>query len=238
VVRGSVALPSIGSVAVTGTTAYVTTPEGVQIIDASRPDHLQIAGLMPGVVGRFAVAGDHGFILNKKEVQGIDVSHPLAPVLGGKVYLQFEPENFAVSSTRACMSTFYGPLAVIDISKPEDPLIQFQQIDWDYIAAMAIENDILYAFSSHYGNYLGAYDISIDWPRGLGHIDLAGGHGSLTAAGGYLYSTGGEIFDIRNYGPPRIVGVMPVSGAIAIADGKIFAGSWDGLRIMPVQCPH
>jgi hypothetical protein len=238
VVRGSLALSSIGSVAVTGTTAYVTTPEGVQIIDASRPDHLQIAGLMPGVVGRFAVAGDHGFILNKREVQGIDVSHPLAPVLGGKVYLKFEPENLALSSTRACMATYYGNLAVINISKSEDPLIQFQEIDWNYISTMAIENDILYAFSSHYGSYLGAYDISIDWPRGLGHVDLPGGNGSLTAADGYLYGAGGEIFDIRNFGAPRLVGVMPVSGAIAIADGKVFAGSWDGLRVMPAQCPH
>ncbi len=176
-------------------------------------------------------------MLDRYELRCLDLSNPTAPTVGGKVTLRFFPDNFAMSSSLACISAGYGAFAVVDISMPEDPLIQLQTGDWDWISGMTIENNLLYQ-TTWRESALRIYDLSNpNWPQHLGSIHLRNAvWGGSIARNGYVYA-GGTIVDVRDPARPRLIGSMPAGGgSMAFADGKIFLGGPDGLKIMPAQC--
>jgi hypothetical protein len=106
--------------------AYIADVNGgLQIVDVSVPAHPVIvsSAAMPGEhAHEVTVRGDLAFVTTTDplaeagHLQVVDVSNPRAPYVRGALSL-FAPEGSALEGDHAYVSTYYGGLQVVDLSR-------------------------------------------------------------------------------------------------------------------------
>jgi hypothetical protein len=103
---------------------YITTANGLSVVDASEPTAPRLAGGYSGPRLRggrqFAMQWRYGFVTDEEGVKVFDTSDPAAPRFVASVALN-HAEGLYVARTYLYVANGADGLAIIDIKNPEDP---------------------------------------------------------------------------------------------------------------------
>jgi hypothetical protein len=113
------------SMAIAGTVAYVTSPQGLVILDLDNPLHPKVlARVDQGLKAPHAVAVQfrYAFVVDDEGLKVVDVTAPATPRLVSGATVPFQhAHNLYLARTYAYVAAGPDGLAIVDIEKPEQP---------------------------------------------------------------------------------------------------------------------
>ncbi|OQX01839.1 MAG: hypothetical protein BWK80_59135, partial [Desulfobacteraceae bacterium IS3] len=249
------------SVAVSGTTAYVTDRERwnsysgsqLHIIDVSNPttiigsaDTRNRLAWDVAVSGTFAYIADSDVTDGKGGLQIIDIKDPANPEIIGSVATPGEASDAAVSvsGTTAYVANWYGGLQIIDVKDPANPQI-IGSIDtlW-YAKGVAVSGTTAYVADGDSG--LQIIDVKDPAkPRIIGSIDTPGFAEGVVVSGAFAYvadsDSGLQIIDIKDPANPRIISSIDMPGSardVAVSGTTAYVADGDSvLQIIDIRDP-
>jgi hypothetical protein len=108
-----------------GTTAYVTTPSGLKVLDLDDPLRPRIVARVGApLVSPLAVAVQfrYAFVLDQEGLKVLDVGNPAAPKVVEGAFVPFAAaHNLYLARTYAYVAAGKAGLAIVDIERPEKP---------------------------------------------------------------------------------------------------------------------
>ncbi len=164
VAMGSTPAPGQNNdIVVSGNHAFVTSNDGLEIINIQYPTAPYVVGSLPSLdVDRgLAVSGKHVFIASEDSgLVVVDVSVPSTPVRVGHLPLPLYTRDVAVIGDLAYVAS-YDHLRVVDVSDPTDPqLIGSAALPAGYSTTLAVAGNHAYLGAVSSGRGLHAFDVS------------------------------------------------------------------------------
>ncbi|MEZ4396165.1 MAG: FlgD immunoglobulin-like domain containing protein [Candidatus Krumholzibacteriia bacterium] len=150
--------------------------------------------------------------------------------------------HVAVSPPRAYLSCRWAGLVLVDVSRPEKPLLAGAVPALGHAHQTAIEGNLAYVAAEDDG--LQIVDITEpDATIVIGSAPTPGSAQSLALDGGRAYVVDGDglrILDVSAPAAPLLLGGLEVDGyatGVAVADGRVLVGTGNALLVVDVDDP-
>jgi hypothetical protein len=204
--------PELPLPAFVGQTAYLSSPEGLRIIDASEPSHLTEVGQSdtPLSGANVQVAGAHLVLHVRRGFQVLDVTTPAAPRSVGTSWVSLERVSSELTIVEnAAFDSWVGErgaagLRVIDLSNPSLPVeVRSLFLTYPGFRALAGAEGFIYALSRRETIIMDVRDPSR--PEQVGTMsELVGMSGMVTRDARLFvgHESGFSIMDIANPAEP------------------------------------
>lgn len=113
-------------ITIAGTIFYISTPKGVVVLDMDDPLHPKVAARIPLPDPRAtAVQFRYLFVADKRGLSVVDVTHPRAPrIVANAVVPMKNAHRVYVARTMAYVAAGEQGLAIVDVEKPEQPVLR------------------------------------------------------------------------------------------------------------------
>jgi len=145
---GARGLAHAGSLAFIADDDAPETSGGLRIVDVSDPQNPALLGQVDLQSGAndVALAGGYAIVVSDGVVRAIDVSDPAKPFIAGALELPGNPvaEFVTADGARAYLSTEDNGLLIIDVSNPEDLMLQGQSATIASLRGADVSDDIAY----------------------------------------------------------------------------------------------
>jgi len=216
--------------------------DGLRVFDVSNPSAPVAAGALalPGSTAKLEVVGTTAYVVDRgirreafRALRVIDVSNAAAPVELGAVEFTDWPFGCRIPGIAVAQQLAYvtcGGLYVVDVSDPTQPTLiygdrYFHNLDRSSIHVVGDRAYIGDSWS------LFVYDIS-DPTQAVRIYETLGGGWAIVVEDGLAYSAsygGLSVHDLAGPLPAVLLGGYPsVWNGLAIADGLVFGGTYDG----------
>jgi len=260
------------SMAVSGRFIFLADPGGpgtsgsLKIFDVADPVHPKLTGYFDGVnqpAGAMTVDNRLAYVTSDDGLAIVDISEPTAPSRAGLYMLDRLPDlgrDIVVSGSYAYIADGWSGLLVVDISRPNNPLI-VSSLDTAGIAwGLALDGNLVYVADEYNG--LRVIDISNPInPVEVGFYDLPGQFEffhNVTIADKYAYVADGgyeageiglRVLNVSNPAKPTAEGYltlkMPeqerpfarIEDVVVAGDYAYVAAGTAGLRVIDVTEP-
>ena len=232
------------NVVISGEWGYVADMSSLLVIYIATPNPF-IVGSVPGTqVFDVAVVGNYAYVVSgANDLQVVDVSDPLSPVVVGSASIPGGPGHVVVSGNYAYVTEFLMGLTIVDISNPTSPQIMSTGLDNGEITEIVVEGTHAYLAASDKG--LQVVDVSNPAaPFLVGTVDTPLAATGIAVAGNFAYVGDGgggiQVIDISNPSSMFIQGCAYTSEFNGVAVGEEYVyvvGHFEGLKIFPTQCP-
>ncbi|NJL59402.1 MAG: hypothetical protein HC887_06930 [Desulfobacteraceae bacterium] len=240
------------SVAISGSTAYVTNSDvidftvrgGLQVIDVSNPANPKIIGYVNTQEAAISVAisGSTAYVTDLNlngsgSLQIIDISNSVTPKIIGNIKTQGEARTVAISGSIAYVADSSVGLLAIDVSNPENPKI----ISTGNMPAysVALSDSIAYVSGNR-----GLQVMDVSNPANPKIIGASYGEdyivGNIIISDSIIYGAkqdgGLKIIDVSNPSTPLLIGTIGITTYNAALIGKnvLIASDNNGLIIEPL----
>ena len=240
----------VRAIAVVGDTAFIGATDTFRAIDITDPsDLVQLDSIDTqdggaGVVHDVVVRNDYAFATESfRDLLVFDVSDPgdLSEVANAGLGVGESSLRIALAGTVACISTNSSHVRFVDISNPEDPVVDsaVYEPDGNGVLGMVVSGDYLFATTteglesvslSPLSGTLNSEEIVGD---GMGEGILQGAR-DVTLQGDYAYvvsANGVGVVDVSNPLAMELVGELSLpEGAtdVAVAGGLLFVADTSG----------
>jgi hypothetical protein len=237
-----------GSVAISGSYAYVTSGAGLKVVDIADPETPRVVGevgLQPTFTQSIAVSGGYVYVPDSEAgLRIVDVSDPTAPVEVGFLDTQGRAVGVAVEGEYAYVADWFMGLRVVSIATPSQP-VEVGSVDTPGNAGgVAVAGGYAYVADDTGG--LRVIDISTpSAPFEVGSVDTPGNAYYIALAGDYAYvadyGAGLRVINISDPANPVEVGSLDTPGAawcVAVVEGYAYvADDTEGLRVVDISTP-
>lgn len=248
-----------GKVAISdsGTYAFVTTStSGVRVVRVSNPYVPQVVSVMiprdfmgnANTVNDVAVSGRYAYLADSRGLTIFDIFSISAPIQKGDLWTE-GASAIAVSGQYAYVASGGASqtLYAIDVTDPNSPSITYIEMATPNMDDLAISGSYLYGMS-WFGGQVYVFSLADPAvPTYVGTITLPSGAGNgVTAAGNYLYATGGYsglyIYNVANPAAPVLTGTYSEPGwyaeGVTVSGTRAYVnGGRNGLRVLDVATP-
>ena len=239
------------SVALSGNFACVAEgAEGIQVVDVSDPNNPEIVGTaaLPGSAKDIVVFDDLAYVAALGDgLLIVDISEPAIPALVGSLVVGGESiRRVVVADGRAFLATYPTGLLIVDVSSPSQPTEQGALATPG--RAYDVEVRGSYAYVADYEQGLHVIDVSnpnSPWIVGSAAMPSVAYRVAVSGPTAYVADlfTGLYVVDVSVPSLPRLVGQGGISADIEgvdAGDDHVLlaqrAGSFQGLRVFPLQC--
>jgi len=189
------ALAGASSLTLAGTIGYVTTPRGLSVLDLADPLKPRLVASVPLRAPRaVAVQFRYAFVLDADGLGVIDVTQAASPrvVAAARVALR-DARGLALARTYAYVAAGRAGLAIVDITRPEAPLLAFS---WNAKGAIDDAHDVEIGMTNG-----SAFAYVADGKNGLRVVELISANDTPGAYGFSPRPTPRLIASYRTRGP-------------------------------------
>lgn len=241
----STSMPYLNGIDVAGGLAYVTTGNGLAIIDVNNlqaPTILGTVDIPGGGANDVVLANGYAYVTNMQGLLVIGLSQPAQPTILGSIGTPGFAQDVAVVGHYAYLADANEGLRVIDVSIPQAPT------EVGFYPSSGIRNvaaDSHYAYFP-YGSSLQIVDVSNPRsPFEAAHV-ITRGSGELAVANGYAYLTGGahgsfEIIDVATPTSAQVVGtfdnILGTAYEAAVSEGLAYFIAGSEFQIVDISAP-
>lgn len=128
--------------------------------ESGGPATTQTVGI-GGSMARFIINGDQFYGLNQADLQVINISQPLRPVVGSKIDIQRTVETVFIDSTYLFVGTQTGML-IYDVSEPTTPVFKSEYSHFQSCDPVVVKDNLAYVTlrqGNRCGNWLSVMEV-------------------------------------------------------------------------------
>ncbi|RMF93978.1 MAG: hypothetical protein D6734_08820 [Candidatus Schekmanbacteria bacterium] len=195
---------------VVGNYAYITTENGLQILDISNPASPQIVNVLNDY-GRFekiSISGGKMCTSAGKKLYTFDIANPTAPTFLGLFLTKYNIKSLILSGNILYLLVANTGLEILDISTPYSPVLKSTlNISSSSFTDLEVEGNKAYILSN--GAYINGFQI-VDISNTLSPVLL----GSYKYSGRSLYLSGNYAYIIKPYSGMDILDISDSSAPL------------------------